>query len=144
MKRIILIIGGLLVASLLTSTIVLGYNLNKEIEKNKSLNASNIRISKELADSKIQIEEKIKIIADSQKSLDISNAAGQVLIKLTTEMEDLYMRYDNVFVSSYNYCIDNVEWNYIGQYDMANFLKEQKQIQKDYNTMLNKLNSLIN
>ena len=61
---------------------------------------------------------------------------------MLTEIENLYYRYDDIFVKTYNYCNNNVEWNYTGLVDMNYFLKEQQKIQSDYEALLNRVNTL--
>lgn len=143
MKKIILIstISVLFVGLIITS-ITFGVNLDKTLKQNIELVSKNISLTSNVEKLEKELTDQKEITANIQKDLDISNGAGLMVTSVLTEIENLYYRYDDIFVKTYNYCNNNVDWNYIGLVDMSYFLKEQQKIQSDYETLLNRVNTL--
>jgi hypothetical protein len=145
MKKIIIIstISVLFVGLIITS-ITFGVNLDKSLKESQILRTDKINLSVKISKLEKELTDQKEITANIQKDLDISNGAGLLVTSVLTEIENLYYRYDNIFVKTYNYCNNNVEWNYTGLVDMNYFLKEQQKIQSDYETLLNRVNTLNN
>jgi hypothetical protein len=143
MKKIIIIsIISVLFIGLLITSIIFGVNLDKSLKENKTLRTDKINLTVKISKLEKELTDQKEITANIQKDLDISNGAGLLVTSVLTEIENLYYRYDNIFVKTYNYCNNNVEWNYTGLVDMNYFLKEQQKIQSDYETLLNRVNTL--
>lgn len=143
MKKIIIIstISVLFVGLIITS-ITFGVNLDKSLKESQTLRTDKINLTVKISKLEKELTDQKEITANIQKDLDISNGAGLLVTSVLTEIENLYYRYDNIFVKTYNYCNNNVEWNYTGLVDMNYFLKEQQKIQSDYETLLNRVNTL--
>ena len=143
MKKIIIIstISVLFVGLIITS-ITFGVNLDKSLKESQTLRTDKINLTVKISKLEKELTDQKEITANIQKDLDISNGAGLLVTSVLTEIENLYYRYDDIFVKTYNYCNNNVEWNYIGLVDMNYFLKEQQKIQSDYKTLLNRVNTL--
>ena len=143
MKKIILIstISVLFVGLIITS-ITFGVNLDKSLKESQTLRTDKINLTVKISKLEKEIKDQKEITANIQKDLDISNGAGLMVTSVLTEIENLYYRYDDIFVKTYNYCNNNVDWNYTGLVDMSYFLKEQQKIQSDYETLLNRVNTL--
>lgn len=143
MKKIILIstISVLFVGLIITS-ITFGVNLDKSLKESQTLRTDKINLTVKISKLEKELTDQKEITANIQKDLDISNGAGLMVTSVLTEIENLYYRYDNIFVKTYNYCNNNVDWNYTGLVDMSYFLKEQQKIQSDYETLLNRVNTL--
>ncbi len=143
MKKIILIstISVLFVGLIITS-ITFGVNLDKSLKESQTLRTDKINLTVKISKLEKELTDQKEITANIQKDLDISNGAGLMVTSVLTEIENLYYRYDDIFVKTYNYCNNNVDWNYTGLVDMSYFLKEQQKIQSDYETLLNRVNTL--
>lgn len=143
MKKIITIstISVLFVGLIITS-ITFGVNLDKSLKESQTLRTDKINLTVKISKLEKELTDQKEITANIQKDLDISNGAGLMVTSVLTEIENLYYRYDNIFVKTYNYCNNNVDWNYTGLVDMSYFLKEQQKIQSDYETLLNRVNTL--
>lgn len=143
MKKIIIIstISVLFVGLIITS-ITFGVNLDKSLKESQTLRTDKINLTVKISKLEKELTDQKEITANIQKDLDISNGAGLLVTSVLTEIENLYYRYDDIFVKTYNYCNNNVEWNYTGLVDMNYFLKEQQKIQSDYETLLNRVNTL--
>lgn len=143
MKKIILIstISVLFIGLIITS-ITFGVNLDKSLKESQTLRTDKINLTVKISKLEKELKDQKEITANIQKDLDISNGAGLMVTSVLTEIENLYYRYDNIFVKTYNYCNNNVDWNYTGLVDMSYFLKEQQKIQSDYETLLNRVNTL--
>lgn len=143
MKKIIIIstISVLFIGLLITS-IIFGVNLDKSLKESQTLRTDKINLTVKISKLEKELTDQKEITANIQKDLDISNGAGLLVTSVLTEIENLYYRYDEIFVKTYNYCNNNVEWNYSGLVDMNYFLKEQQKIQSDYETLLNRVNTL--
>lgn len=142
-KKIIIIstISVIFVGLLITS-IIFGVNLDKSLKESQTLRTDKINLTVKISKLEKEITDQKEITANIQKDLDISNGAGLLVTSVLTEIENLYYRYDEIFVKTYNYCNNNVEWNYSGLVDMKYFLKEQQKIQSDYETLLKRVNTL--
>lgn len=143
MKKIITIstISVLFIGLIITS-ITFGVNLDKSLKESQTLRTDKINLTVKISKLEKELTDQKEITANIQKDLDISNGAGLMVTSVLTEIENLYYRYDNIFVKTYNYCNNNVDWNYTGLVDMSYFLKEQQKIQSDYETLLNRVNTL--
>ncbi len=143
MKKIILIstISVLFIGLIITS-ITFGVNLDKSLKESQILRTDKINLTVKISKLEKELKDQKEITANIQKDLDISNGAGLMVTSVLTEIENLYYRYDDIFVKTYNYCNNNVDWNYAGLVDMNYFLKEQQKIQSDYETLLNRVNTL--
>jgi hypothetical protein len=141
-KKIIIISTiSILFIGLIITSITFGIKLNNSIKQNNTLTTEKLNLTLKVLDLEKEITKQKEATASIQKDLDISNDAGKLIASITVEIEDLYYRYDDVFVKTYNYCKNNVEWNYAGVVDMNSFLKEQQKIQNDYTSLINRLNS---
>lgn len=143
MKKIIIIstISVLFVGLIITS-IIFGVNLDKSLKESQTLKTDKINLTVKISKLEKELTDQKEITANIQKDLDISNGAGLLITSVLTEIENLYYRYDEIFVKTYNYCNNNVEWNYSGLVDMKYFLKEQQKIQEDYSDLLNRLSTI--
>lgn len=143
MKKIIIISTiSILFVGLIITSITFGVNLDKSLKESQTLRTDKINLTVKISKLEKELTDQKEITANIQKDLDISNGAGLLVTSVLTEIENLYYRYDNIFVKTYNYCNNNVEWNYTGLVDMNYFLKEQQKIQSDYETLLNRVNTL--
>ena len=143
MKKII-IISTISIAfiGLIITSITFGVNLDKSLKESQTLRTDKINLTVKISKLEKELTDQKEITANIQKDLDISNGAGLMVTSVLTEIENLYYRYDDIFVKTYNYCNNNVDWNYTGLVDMSYFLKEQQKIQSDYETLLNRVNTL--
>lgn len=143
MKKIIIISTiSVLFVGLIIASITFGVNLDKSLKESQTLRTDKINLTVKISKLEKELTDQKEITANIQKDLDISNGAGLLVTSVLTEIENLYYRYDDIFVKTYNYCNNNVEWNYTGLVDMNYFLKEQQKIQSDYETLLNRVNTL--
>lgn len=143
MKKIIIISTvSILFVGLIITSITFGVNLDKSLKESQTLRTDKINLTVKISKLEKEITDQKEITASIQKDLDISNGAGLLVTSIMTEIDKLYYRYDNIFVKTYNYCNNNVEWNYIGLVDMNYFLKEQQKIQEDYSDLLNRLSTI--
>jgi hypothetical protein len=143
MKKIITISTiSIAFIGLIITSITFGVNLDKSLKESQTLRTDKINLTVKISKLEKELTDQKEITANIQKDLDISNGAGLMVTSVLTEIENLYYRYDNIFVKTYNYCNNNVDWNYTGLVDMSYFLKEQQKIQSDYETLLNRVNTL--
>lgn len=138
---IIIITITFLMATYITLSIL------KIVRLKNDLNVSQNRVS-ELYNRNLEDQFKNIVLEDENKTcnenLGIYDTLNRISIEVSTRIEKLFLRYDELYITEHNWVIRNVNWDNSGIETMRWYLNQQKKIQNDYQILLDQINNLTN